>query len=473
MTDDPPTGGRSPAPAAALTPAQRRHQQRAWYVYDWANSGYWTSTGTVLIAPYLISVATRAACPDLAAGQRCDQTLSVLGIPVAAGSLPGYTVAVGTIISFFLLPIVGAIADRSASPKGILGWCAGIGATAASLMFFISGANWQLGVLLLIVANVALALAQAVYDAILVHVSLPGERDKVSSRGWALGYLGGFLLLAINLVIVTGAQSGRLGLDEATAVRVSLLTAGLWWGGFSVYPLLALRNRPLPEGMLIHRRRLTETVRESFGQLISTLRHLRGYRNTWMFLIAYLVYNDGIQTVITSSSTYASLELGFNNAQLIQVILLVQFVAFLGALLFGRMAAALGATRTIFLGLGGWVIVVLAAFLTPSGQFWAFVAIAVGIGLVMGGTQALSRSLFSQLIPLDREAEYFSLYQAGERGTSWLGNVVFALMFQLTGSYRPALISLLVFFVVGTILLTRVRVAEGIRAAGHVPPERV
>lgn len=458
--------------AAGLSPRERLRQQRAWYVYDWANSAYWTSTGTVLIAPYLISVATRAACPDLAEGQRCRDTLDVLGVPVAAGALPGYTVAVATLFSFFLLPVVGAVADRAVAPKRVLGCCAAIGASAATAMFFITGTNWALGVVLLIIANVSLALAQAVYDAILVHISLPSERDRVSSRGWALGYLGGFILLGLNLVVVLGAQAGWIGLDESMAVRISLASAGLWWGLFSIYPLVVLWNRPVPD-RLATERGVGATMRGSFVQFWDTLRHLRGYRQTWLFLLAYLIYNDGIQTVITSSSTFASQELGFDNAQLIQVILLVQFVAFVGALLFGRVAARLGAKRTILIGLLGWVVVVLVAFVTPAGRFWLFVVVAIGIGLVMGGTQALSRSVFSQLIPAGREAEYFSLYQAGERGTSWLGSLIFALMFQLTGSYRPALISLLVFFVVGTVLLTRVRVADGIRAAGHVPPARV
>ena len=402
--------------AETLEPAERRRQQRAWYVYDWANSGYWTSTGTVLIAPYLIAVATKAACPDLASGQRCRASLSVLGIPVAPGSLPGYAVALGTVIAFLALPIMGAVADRSPAPKRLLGGCAAVGAGAASLMFFIAGSNWQLGVVLMLVANVALALAQAVYDAILVQISLPAERDRVSSRGWALGYLGGFLMLGVNLAVISLAQAGRLGIDQPMAVRISLLTAGLWWGVFSIYPVLRLRNQPIATDGVVAFASLGETIRGSFGHLVSTLRHLRGYRNTWLFLLAFLVFNDGIQTVITSASTYASQELGFVNSQLLMVILLVQLVAFVGALLFGRLAAVVGATRTIFVGLAGWLVVVVAAYLVPARQSFAFLSIAVGIGLVLGGTQALARSLFSQLIPRGREAEYFNLYQAGERG---------------------------------------------------------
>ncbi|MFV0458406.1 MAG: MFS transporter [Actinomycetales bacterium] len=457
--------------AAALTPAQRTRQHRAWYVYDWANSGYWTVTATVLIAPYLISIATRAACGDLAEGQTCRETLSVAGIPVAPGSLPGYTVALGTILAFFALPIVGALADRSPAPKRILGWLAGIGSTAASLMFFVAGTNWQFGVVLLIIANVCLALAQAVYDGILVQISLPDERDRVSSRGWALGYLAGFLLLAACMGLLTGADAGLFGLDTTMAVRLSMLGAGLWWGIFSIYPVVALWNRPVPAGRAATS--ISGTVRTSFGQLASTVKHLRGYRQTWMFLLAYLVFNDGIQTVITSSSTYASGELGFDSSQLVQVILLVQFVAFVGALVFGRLAVIIGSVRTIFCGLAGWLVVIVAAYLAPQGRFLIFVVIAIGIGLVMGGTQALARSVYSQLIPAGREAEYFSLYQAGERGTSWLGSLVFALMFQITGSYRPALISLMLFFLIGAILLSRVRVAEGIRAVGNVVPDKL
>jgi UMF1 family MFS transporter len=250
------------------------------------------------------------------------------------------------------------------------------------------------------------------------------------------------------------------------AVRVCLLSAALWWGGFTLIPYLGLRDRepvdPEPErGGL---------VRASFGQLVATLREMRGYPMTLTFLVAYLFYNDGIQTVIVSASTYGEKELGFETSVLIATILLVQFVAFGGALLFGRAANRYGAKATIVTGLTLWIAVVAIAFVLPRRNVVLFLLLAVMIGLVLGGTQALSRSFFSQLIPPGREAEYFSLYQAGERGTSWLGTLTFGLVHQATDSYRPAIVALMIFFVVGLVLLSRVDVRRGIREAGNQAP---
>jgi len=211
-------------------------------------------------------------------------------------------------------------------------------------------------------------------------------------------------------------------------------------------------------------------VSGSLRQLANTFRELRSYPQTLLFLLAYLFFNDGIQTVISSSSVYGAEELKFSNSQLIEIILLVQFVAFGGALLFGRLAKRFGAWRVVLNSLGVWTLVVAIAFFVPSGAFLIFVGLAVLIGIVLGGSQALSRSMYSQLIPRGREAEFFSLYQAMERGTSWFGTLVFGLVHQFSHSYRWAIIALVIFFVIGGILLSRVRMREGILAAGNQVP---
>jgi UMF1 family MFS transporter len=458
----------TPALTAPATERARRREQRAWYFYDWANSAYVTTTATVLFTPYLSAVARAAACPDLPSGQVCRTPLSVLGIPVAAGSLALYVVTISTIASALLLPLIGAIADRSHRPKHLMAGFAWAGSAAAAGMFLVTGTNWQLGAALQMVANICLGASLVVYDAILVVIATPDERDRVSSRGWALGYLGGGLLLALNLGVVVGHDA--LGLSEGEAVRVSLLSAGVWWGAFTFIPFLGLRNRPPVRVASVEGGPL---MREAFGQLAQTLKHARGYPQTLLFLVAYLFFNDGIQTVIGSSSLYGQDELGFAESQLIITILLVQFVAFGGALLFGRTAERIGAKRTVLAGIALWTVVVVIGFGLPAGRFGLFLALAVGIGVVLGGTQALSRSLYSQLVPRGREAEYFSLYQAAERGTSWFGTFLFGLMFQLTGSYRPAILSLIVFFVVGGGLLLRVDVRRGISEAGNEQPRVV
>ena len=449
----------------ALEPQARRREQRSWYWYDWANSAYVTTTATVLFAPYLTSVAERAACGFAGTSDHpCKVNLSVLGLSVSPGSLVFYVVTLATIASALLLPVVGAAADRSARKKSIMAGFAWAGSVAAALMFFVTGSDWQMGTALLFAANICLGSSLVVYDAILCEIATPDERDAVSSRGWALGYLGGGLLLAVNLAVVTLHDS--IGLSTAFAVRLSLLSAAVWWAGFTFIPYLGIKDRP-PLAVVPEQGNL---VRQSFGQLFATLRDMRNYPVTLTFLLAYLFYNDGIQTVIASASVYGDKQLGFGTSTLIATILLVQFVAFGGALLFGRAAARFGSHKVILAGLVLWMVVVVVGYFLPEKQLGLFLALAVGIGLVLGGTQALSRSFFSQLIPRGREAEYFSLYQACERGTSWLGTLVFGLVHQLTGSYRPAIFALILFFVVGGVLLARVRPEQGIREAGNPVP---
>ena len=453
--------------AAGLEPAERLREQRAWYWYDWANSAYVTTIATVLFAPYLTSVAEKSACgfvTDDDKGLKCTQDLHVLGLSVSPGSLVFYVVTIATIASALLLPVVGAVADRSPRKKSIMAGVAWVGSIAAGLMFFVAGSDWQLGVLLLFAANICLGSSLVVYDSILIDIAGPDERDRVSSRGWALGYLGGGLLLAVNLVVVTLHDS--LGLSTGMAVRLSMLSAAVWWAAFTVIPYRGIRNRE-PVAVEVEPGGL---MRRSFGQLFATLRDMRNYPVTLTFLLAYLFYNDGIQTVIASASVYGDKELGFSTSVLIATILLVQFVAFGGALLFGRLAATRGSHRVILGGIALWMAIVVVGYFIPDKNLPLFLALAVGIGLVMGGTQALSRSFYSQLIPRGREAEYFSLYQACERGTSWLGTLVFGLVHQWTDSYRPAIFALIVFFLVGGVLLARVNPRRGIEEAGNPMP---
>lgn len=454
------------SPIATEAPgAPARRWRRSWYWYDWANSAFVTTTGTVLFGPYLTAVATEDACPGLAEDATCGTDLRVLGVPVDPGSVAAYTVTVATIVSAILLVFVGALADRSPRPARLLGGFAWTGALAAALMVLVTGSAWELGAILMIVATVALGASLVVYDALLCRIAHPDDRDAVSSRGWALGYLGGGLLLVANLALVSLTP---FGLSTGDAVRLCLLSAGLWWAAFTLIPVVGLRRvRGLGRAAPGTGRGI---VRGSLGQLRDTFIDLRRYPQTMSFLVAYLFFNDGIQTVIAASAIYAVEEIGFAESQLMALILVVQFVAFGGALLFGLIAARAGAKRTVLGGIGLWTGVVVAAYLLPNGRFLPFVALGVVIGLVLGGTQALSRSLYSQLVPADREAEYFSLYQAMERGTSWFGMLTFGLVHQLTGSYRLAIIALIVFFVVGGVLLARVDVRRGIREAGNEVP---
>ncbi|MFN8081695.1 MAG: MFS transporter [Kineosporiaceae bacterium] len=458
--------GSEQAPDAATR--QRRH--RAWYFYDWANSAYVTTTATVLFGPYLTSIAKRAACPGQDTDLVCETNLSVLGLPVNPGSLALYTITAATLLSAFVLPVVGALVDRTGRKVALMSGFAWVGALAAACLGFVAGTNWGLGVVLQMIAALCLGSSLVAYDAILIDIATPDERDRVSSRGWALGYAGGGLLLAINLGVVTAHDA--LGMSTGTAVRLSLFSAGLWWALFTLVPYVGLRSLPITATGSSAATGQT-LARQSFGQLRETFTHLRGYPQTLLFLLAYLLYNDGIQTVISASSIFGQEQLHLSSDQLIIVILVVQFVAMGGALLFGQLAARFGAWRSILASLGLWCIVVAAGYLVPDRAFLAFLALGVFIGIVLGGSQALSRSLFSQLIPRGREAEYFSLYQAAERGTSWFGTLLFGLVFQITHSYRYAILALVLFFIVGGVLLSRVDIRRGITDAGNTAPSVV
>jgi MFS transporter, UMF1 family len=455
---------------ADLRPLARAREQRAWYWYDWANSAYVTTVTTVLFGPYLIRIAERAACGFVGTEDRdCTQDLSVLGLTIAPGALPAYIITFSTILSAILLPLLGAVADRTANKKGLLAGFAWTGAGFASLLIFCTGDNWQIGAIAVIGGNLCLGASTVFNDAILPLISTEDERDRVSSRGWAFGYLGGGLLLAVNLAVVSFASSIFPGTDEQAgelAARLCMLSAAVWWAGFTFIPFLGLRNHP-PEHVVPQEGGLLQS---SFGQLWATLRDLRNYPMALTFLLAYLFFNDGIQTVIASASVYGEKELHHSTSILIVTILLVQFVAIFGALFFGRAAYRFGAKRVILGGLLAWIGIVTVALFLPEESLLPFLAMGVAIGIVLGGTQALARSYFSLLIPAGREGEFFSFYHAMDRGTSWFGTLVFGLVFQFTDSYLPAIFALVVFFVIGGVLLLKVDTERGIREAGNAVP---
>jgi UMF1 family MFS transporter len=326
------------------------------------------------------------------------------------------------------------------------------------------GERWQLGAVAVVLSSILGGCSLVAYYAILVDISTEEERDAASSRGWAWGYLGGGLLLLVNLAFVIGYKS--IGLPKGLTVQLSLLSAAVWWAGFTIIPLVRLHNYA-PHNVVVEQ---GSVLQRSFGQLFTTLRELKQYPMTMTFLIAYLFFNDGIQTVIYEASTYGSKQLKFDQTVLIATILLIQFVAWGGALFFGRLAARYGAYRSILWGTYAWMVIVVLALFLPEKNVALFLAIAIAIGVVLGGTQALSRSFFSLLIPRGREGEYFSLYGAAERGTSWFGTLLFGVVFQVTGSYRPAIFALIVFFVLGAFFLLRLDPERGIAEAGNRTP---
>lgn len=453
----PPAAVETQDPAAR--PADDRREQIGWYFYDWANSAFSTTVVTVFLGPYLTNVAEAAAD----AGGR----IYPLGIPVAAEAFFPYVVSLSVLLQVFFLPILGAIADYSNAKKLLLGIFAYIGAVATMGLFFLQGSNYLLGGALFLLANLSFGASIVFYNAFLPEIASADRRDAVSSQGWAAGYLGGGLLLLANLALFNSREA--LGIPTDLAVRLCMLSAGVWWAGFTLIPLLALRRRAPVRALPPGERYLTV----GFRQLGHTFREMRRYPQTLLFLAGYLLYNDGIQAVIALASVFGAEELGLDQGVLIPAILMVQFVAFFGALAFGFLARRIGAKRAILLSLAIWTATVIYGYFMPAGVPAQFFLLAAVIAVVLGGSQALSRSVFSLLIPRGQEAEYFSIYEISERGTSWLAPLLFGLAVQTTGSYRIAIVSLMVFFIAGFSILLFVNIRRAAEAVGNQAPAHV
>jgi UMF1 family MFS transporter len=369
-------------------------------------------------------------------------------------------------LQVLFLPILGAIADYSHLRKRMMQIFALIGAIATILMFFVTGGLWWLGGILFIVANLAFGAAIVFYNAYLPDIASEEERDRVSSYGWAMGYLGGGILLALNLAFFI--FSDDLGVPGDLAVRINLASAGIWWLGFSFFTWSRLRPRhaarALPPG---------ETyVSIGFKQLGKTFREIKHFPETIKYLVAYFLYNDGIQTVIAVSSTFAAAPilrggLEIDQDTLIAVILMIQFVAFGGALFWGKLAKWIGAKQSIVVSLIIWAGVVIFAYGGMKGEnrVTEFIILGAMIAIVLGGSQAISRSLFAQMIPDGKEAEFYSFYEVSERGTSWTGPLIFGLANQMFGSLRYGILALIFYFIAGLIVLPFVNVQKAMADA--------
>jgi MFS transporter, UMF1 family len=431
----------------------RRRQRRGWYGYWWASHSFETTVVSVFMSRYLPSVATNATGPG--------GLLYILGVPIAPGALFTYTVSACSLLLFVVMPIVGAIADRTGRKRAMLLGFGYLGALSCAAMLLVGPTNWQLGTALFALAFLSYSAAKVVTNSILPDLADADHRDLVSSIGWASGYVGSGILLGANFVLAF-----RLNDDPGLLARISLCSAGVWWAVFMLIPIVLLRDAPATAGTRPHGSVLTS----GFRQLADTLRGMRAFPLTLVFLLAYLVYYDGISTITTLAADFGQKELKLSETTLLSAILMVQFVAFLGAMLLGRLAGRFGAKRVIIGSLAGFVFITISAYFLQVGSAVEFYALAFVLALVLGGAQALSRSLFSSMIPRGKEAEYFSLYEISSSGTSALGPLLFGLALQNTGSYRIAIGSLVIFFVVGLALLIRVDVRRAIRQAGNPEP---
>jgi UMF1 family MFS transporter len=429
-----------------------------WYFYDWANSAFYTTVVTVFLGPYLTEVTKAAA--------DANGFVYPLGIKVAAGSFFPYMVSLSVALQVFVLPVLGAIADYSHIKKQLLAIFAYLGAFATMGMYFIKDDRYLFGGGLFLLANLSFGASIVLYNSFLNEIASEDKRDEVSSKGFALGYIGGGLLLALNLLLFSRAES--LGLTTGQAVRISLMSSGIWWAIFTLIPMAWLKARTASKSLPAGKSFLTI----GFSQLGHTLKGLPRYPQTLLFLLGYLLYNDGIQTVIAVASQFGREELNLEISTLTTVVLMIQFIAFFGANIFNFIAKGVGTKRAIIISIAIWTVTLLYAFayLQTKRDFFIMGAI---IGLVLGGSQALSRSLFSLMIPKGQEAEFFSLYEISDKGTSWMGPLLFGLTFQLSGSYRLSILSLAILFVLGLLLLFTVNVRKAILMAGNELPAKV
>lgn len=450
----------TPTEAGVTSDKNNPRELFGWKMYDWANSAFYTTVVGALFSPYLTRLAQTAVGEN---GVVLD--LGPLGA-VTAKSLPTLCVSISVGAQVFLLPILGALGDYSDLKKRMMAFFCYIAVTANCLMFFVKDDLYLLGGVLFIIANVCFGAALVFYNAFLPEIATEDQVDKVSSRGFAYGYLGGAILLVLNLLLVLRAE--ELGISTGLAVRLSLLSAGIWWGGFALITFALLKSRPKKKSLPPDKGYITA----GFSELVATFKELRRLPLTARYLLGYLIYNDGIQTVIFASSAFLEQELfpEGNPVFLLEIFLMVQFVAVAGALLFERLAYLIKTKNAIIVSLVIWSGIVIYAygFLDSVPEAWVMAGV---IAIVLGGSQALSRSLFSRMIPEGKEASFFGLYEVSERGTSWMGPLLFSIVIARTGSYRLALLSLIFFFVVGLIVLWTTNTDKGVKEAQKIVPK--
>ena len=426
-----------------------RPELRAWAMYDWAVSSVQT---TIMVAVFPVYFAN-----------------------IAKGDLgeSGTTQAIATantivaIILAVLSPILGAVSDYVASKKRMLGASMIVGAAAVAGMFFVQQGDYKLALILFVISLIGATASTVFYDALLPHIASEDEIDRVSSAGYAVGYIGGGLLLALNLAWIL--KPGWFGLptgpelssaQKTLPTRLALLSVAVWWVVFSI-PLF--RRVPEPP-----RTREPDELNGGsilvtpFVRVAETFRALRGYKQALLMLLAFMIYNDGIQTIQKMAATYGK-QLGIADTVLISAILVVQFVGVPFSFLFGSIAARIGAKAAIFIGLAVYAAISILGFYMQTAAH--FILLAAMVATVQGGTQALSRSLFASLVPAHKSGEFFGFYSVFEKFASIFGPLLFWVTIAMTGSSRNAILSVILFFAIGAVLLSRVRVSEGQEAA--------
>ncbi|MFQ5611265.1 MAG: MFS transporter [Anaerolineae bacterium] len=418
----------------AQTEQAYRKVVNSWAMYDWANSAFATTVMAAVLPVYYSQVAGATLTGNLATVYW------------------GYTSTVALLITALLAPILGAIADFSGAKKRFLASFAALGIVFTALLYFVTTGDWLLASLFFILGNVGFAASDLFYNSLLPHVARPKDIDQVSTRGYAFGYLGGGILLAINVAMIQLMADGEL------AARLSFVSVAVWW---AVFTLPLLRNVQEPPGASAGSERVNPLL-AGFRRLNATFHEVRRYRQLLIFLIAFWIYNDGIGTIIKMATIYGA-EIGIGQTALIGALLMTQFVGIPFSFAFGWLAGRLGTKRSIYLGLAVYTLISIGGFFMRTAlHFWI---LAFLVGTVQGGAQALSRSLFGAMTPKAKTAEFFGFYGMSSKFAGIVGPLLFAVVGQIAGSSRLSIVSLIVFFIVGGFLLSRVDEAEGIRLA--------
>lgn len=423
---------------------QKMHKKAifAWTMYDWANSAFATTIMASILPNYFgMFIATEGSL-----------------------TLWGYTVAIGSLIAAIISPVLGAIADFRGSKKLFMAFFVALGVISTAFLFVVDQPEeWLLTCILYILGTIGFAGSLVFYDALLPHVANPDEIDQVSSRGYAMGYIGGGLLLLINVAMIFIGPKFLPNMDETEAtklmMRLSLASVAVWWAVFSI-PLF--RRVKEPERKVEAGEVGMNLLTVGFQRFFNSLKSIRRFRDLFLFLLTFFVYANGIGTIITMAVAFGT-DLGFGTVILIGTLLMVQFVAAPFAILFGKLSKVLGIKKAITLSLLVYTgIAIIGYFMTRE---WHFILLGFGVAMVQGGSQALSRSLVGQLMPKSKSAEFYGFYSVSEKFNTVIGPILFSVINQLTGNSKLAIISLVIFFVAGIIMLSKVNIERGVKEA--------
>jgi len=412
----------------------------AWCMYDWANPAFATTIMAAMFPPFYRSLVTAAG----------------LGEPDATAYW-AYTTSIALLLIAVLAPVLGAISDHTGGKKRYIAFFVGMGVLGTGLLMFLGDDTYALASILFIIGNMGFAGANIFYESLLPHIAKKDDIDQVSTRGYAMGYVGGGILLVINVLWYMKPEWFFMP-GVGFALRASFFSVAVWWALFSI-PLF--RNVPEPPV----RRKVGESVhvlRAGFGRLAHTFRQITRYKQLLLFLIAFWIYNDGIGTIIKMATAYGD-EIGIGITDMTIALIITQFVGIPFSFGFGWLARRLGAKQSIFVGLGVYMLISIAGYFMQTATH--FYILAFTVGMVQGGTQALSRSLYATMVPKDQSAEFFGFFSTSSKFAGIAGPLLFGVVSQVTGGSRLSIVSLIIFFVVGGFLLIFVDEKEGIRVA--------